>query len=123
TSFNIFCFSTGWSSLWKSLRPEVRDNVSWAKREISKLPAVGGTNIYDPLAVAVLDPNVDTRYLLSDGEPNGGQFTYPEDIVREITQLIYSRMVRINTIFLGGTSDFMKELAEKNGGQYVPVAG
>ncbi|MCZ6691544.1 MAG: HEAT repeat domain-containing protein [Planctomycetota bacterium] len=123
TSFNIYWFSTGWSSLWKSLRPAVRDNVSHARREINKIPAVGGTNIYDPLAVAVLDPNVDTIYLLSDGEPNGGQFTYPEDIVREIAQLNYTRMVKINTIFLGGTSDFMKELAEKNGGQYVPVAG
>ena len=121
-AFNCFWFGSEWSSLWDGLRPAVKDNVSQAILKIRSLQTMGSTNIYDPLAVAVKDPQVDTIYLLSDGEPNTGEFTTKEAILLEIAKLNQTRRVTIHTIYLGGTSGFMRQLAADNGGQYVPVA-
>ena len=120
--FNIIWFSTSYKSLWKGMKNASKGNVGKACKAVRGLSAAGATNIFDSLALALQDPRVDTIYLLSDGEPNQGAFTNPDDIIREINNLNYTRKVAIHTIYLGGDSWFMKELAEQNHGQYVPVA-
>ncbi|MEM8713892.1 MAG: hypothetical protein AAGG01_23355, partial [Planctomycetota bacterium] len=45
---------------------------------VSRLDALGGTNLYDALAFAFDDPDVDTIYLLSDGEPSIGDLIDPQ---------------------------------------------
>ena len=122
TAFNILWFQSGYTSLWGRIRPATPESVSRAIRTVKGLSARDLTNIYDPLAEAFRDPEVDTIYLLSDGEANRGSFTRPEDILREIRALNSVRMITIHTIYLGGTSAFMEQLALQNGGSYIPVA-
>ncbi|MHC4390358.1 MAG: vWA domain-containing protein [Planctomycetota bacterium] len=117
--FNLIFFGPGfkpWKETLVKALPKVRDE---AKVHITRAPGMGGTNIFDPLEAALLDRNVDTIYLLSDGSPGSGKFVRPEDIRREVKRLNASRRVNIHTIVFGMKSPFMKGLAQDNGGNYI----
>jgi HEAT repeat protein len=100
--------------------------------EIKNLKATGATNIFDSLergfmlaGYAQRDQNfkqgADTIFLLSDGSPNHGRFTAPDDILREVGKINAERKITIHTIGIGREHDsgFMQKLAEQNGGQYT----
>ncbi|MEM7234130.1 MAG: hypothetical protein AAF517_18275, partial [Planctomycetota bacterium] len=76
------------------------------------------TNIYDSLELALKDKRVDTIFLLSDGQPVGGKYSAPADILREIGALNRLRGARIHTISFGPDTEFLEDLAEQNGGDY-----
>ena len=80
-----------------------------------------GTNIYDTLELALEDRRVDTIFLLSDGRPVGGKYSDPDDIVREIGAINRVRGAKIHTIGFGRETDFLKDLAAQNGGEYRAV--
>ncbi|MCZ6603256.1 MAG: HEAT repeat domain-containing protein [Planctomycetota bacterium] len=122
TMFNIIWFEARFQPLWKQMKAASSGNVSKAIKFVRSLQPRGATNIFDSLSLALQDPRVDTIYFLSDGEPTFGAYTNTWDILREIKTLNYTRKVKIHTIFLGGTSEFMKQLAEENNGTYIPVA-
>ncbi|MCZ6690676.1 MAG: HEAT repeat domain-containing protein [Planctomycetota bacterium] len=122
TMFNIIWFEARFQPLWKQMKAASSGNVSKAIKFVRSLQPRGATNIFDSLSLALQDPRVDTIYFLSDGEPTAGAYTNTWDILREIKTLNYTRKVKIHTIFLGGTSEFMKQLAEENNGTYIPVA-
>ncbi len=82
-----------------------------------------GTNIYDSLELALNDRRVDTIFLLSDGQPVGGKFDRPDDILREIGALNRVRGAKINCISFGVESKFLKDLAAQNGGVYRVTDG
>ena len=117
TSVNLIFFDNKFEAWQKQMVP-IKSNLEGALKKIGEQKPSGGTNIYDPLESAFGDPNVDTIYLLSDGAPGSGKFVNTEDILREIKKLNTTRQIVIHTISLG-VSDFMKKLAEQNGGQYV----
>ena len=89
-----------------------------ALKAVKALKTRGGTNIYDTLEMAFEDKDVDTIYLLSDGAPGSGKIVDTTEILREIRKKNRSRQIIINTISLGSSS-FMRDLAEQNGGNYV----
>jgi HEAT repeat protein len=65
---------------------------------------------------------VDTIFFLSDGRPSHGRYTEPDDILREVREANALRKVVIHTISLGEfEEDFMRRLAEENGGVYVDL--
>ncbi|MGA1203290.1 MAG: hypothetical protein ACO4BJ_09950, partial [Planctomycetota bacterium] len=55
----------------------------------------------------------------SDGAPSAGRYVEPAAILREITRLNEESQVTIHTIALGFASEFMRELAERNRGNYI----
>ncbi|HUR27658.1 MAG TPA: HEAT repeat domain-containing protein [Planctomycetota bacterium] len=93
----------------------------------------GKTNTYGALSWAlglagkgVKDKNyavtIDTIFFLSDGRPSHGDYVDPEDILREIRVANQLRKVVIHTIAIGEfQKDFMKRLAEENGGVFVDL--
>ncbi len=103
---------------WQKQMMLIKPNLEGALKKVSELQPRGGTNIYDTLEMAFLDPNCDTIFLLSDGAPGSGKFVNTEEILREIKKLNATRQIAIHTISLG-KSEFMKKLAEQNSGQYV----
>ncbi len=103
---------------WQKQLVALAPNLDKAIAAVTKLQPTGGTNIYDPLETAFQDSTVDTIFLLSDGSPGSGKFVNTEDILREIRKMNRSRQIVIHTISLG-PSDFMRRLAEENGGQFV----
>jgi HEAT repeat protein len=103
---------------WHQRLVPIKSNIASAKSALRSRFPRGGTNIFDTLEAAFQDKEVDTIYLLSDGDPGAGKFVAPEEILREIRKLNRTRLIVIHTISLG-PSDFMRRLAEENGGKYV----
>ena len=65
---------------------------------------------------------VDTIFFLSDGRPSWGVFTDTGDIISEVNAANELRKVVIHTIAIGEfQKDFMRRLAEENGGVFVDL--
>jgi len=118
---NLIPYSSGVRPLWKEL--QLADKVAREQilKQIKKLRPTGGTNIYGALEVAFRDRNVDTIYLLTDGEPSAGAIVNPNDIADEIYRWNHLRQIVIHCIGLGIDSALLKDLAEGSGGVYTFV--
>lgn len=65
---------------------------------------------------------VDTVFFLSDGRPSTGDYVDTDDILREVLAANELRKVVLHTIAIGEfQKDFMKALAEQNGGIFVDL--
>lgn len=65
---------------------------------------------------------LDTIFFLSDGRPSHGEYVDPADILREVKAANELRKVVIHTIAIGEfQKDFMRILAEQNGGVFVDL--
>jgi Mg-chelatase subunit ChlD len=91
----------------------------------------GATNLGDALLKAFEDKEVDTIFVLSDGMPNVGKLPSAEAILNEVARINAARRIVIHTINFTSSSDakevkdaaeFLKKLAEDNGGTYVNQA-
>ncbi|MCE9593557.1 MAG: HEAT repeat domain-containing protein [Planctomycetes bacterium] len=93
----------------------------------------GQTNTFGALMAALGVPprgvtddhyavKVDTVFFLSDGRPSTGDYVDTDDILREVLRVNELRKVVLHTIAIGEfQKDFMKALAEKNGGIFVDL--
>lgn len=87
--------------------------------------ARGWTNVYDALAVAFEDEEVDTVHLYSDGGASRGTFVMADEILAEMAAANRFRRIRIHTIHAISTDTrewqtrLMKGLAEESGGRYL----
>lgn len=116
--FNIVFFSSGVAPWQDELVAKDERTFEEAVEYAARQKPAGGTNIYDALLVAMEDRRVDTIYLLSDGDPSAGQVTQPDLILERIGKLNRVRKIQIHCISIGKRSDFMRQLAEQNGGAY-----
>lgn len=120
TRFNLVTFSGG-VGMWSEDRldemgePDREDALEW----VSRLGALGGTNLYGGLLEAMSDPSVDTLVVLSDGEPSVGDLIDPGAIREDIAARNAERNIRIHTIALGGNLEILEWLAADSGGNSV----
>jgi hypothetical protein len=118
--FNILIFS-GDVSAWlddgvASSSGEAREA---AKEWVNRLGAFGATNLYDAVELAFEDPDVDTIFLLSDGEPTAGAVVDPYLIRDEVKRMNEHRGIVIHSIAVGESLQVLRWLAEDSGGNYV----
>jgi hypothetical protein len=97
---------------------------------LGRFRAEGGTNVHAALAEILgagrltfgeqSASTIEEVFLLSDGEPTVG-LEDPEEILRAVRELNRYQNLRINTVFagVGKGSDFLRRLAEENGGVFV----
>jgi hypothetical protein len=115
---NIILFSESyqpWKPQLQALTSSVRASaIDFAKGVVTS----PRTNVFDTLEFALKDKQVDTIYLLSDGEPTAGRIQETDAIAREIRALNRLRGVIIHGIAFGEESPLLKELAAQNGGDY-----
>ncbi len=81
----------------------------------------GRGDLYDALMDALIEPDVDTIFLLSDGKPTYGAYIIDENIMTNLTKEHRFRQVVIHTILTGkkGTNPkLMKNIAELTGGMF-----
>jgi len=81
----------------------------------------GGTNLFDGVEFAYDDPEIDTIYLLTDGQPSGGRFVEPSEIVEEVRLMNRTRQIVIHCISIGQRSTLLQDLATLTGGTYKEV--
>mgnify|MGYP001560206613 CR=1 FL=1 len=118
--FNIITFSGDVSSwLDGGIAGSSGKTREEAKTYVDRLGAFGATNIYDALELAFEDPEVDTIYFLSDGEPTAGLIVDPHLIREDIQRRNEHRGIVIHTIAVGGTLQVLEWLAEDSGGTHV----
>lgn len=118
--FNLILFSSGverWAD--SALVPCDDKHRAEALAYVDKLLAGGGTNLYDSLVDAFKDPDVDTIFVMSDGEPSMGDVTEPVVIREHVASWNENRRIVINTIAVGGQFSILEWLAEDSGGTHV----
>lgn len=120
--FNVYAFSNGVEK-WQDRSAGTNDAASRksAITWVERLGASGGTNIYDALQLAFEDPDVDTIYLLSDGQPTAGEETDPHRIREDVAFWNRHRKVQIHTIAVGDSLELLEWLAEDSGGQHIKM--
>lgn len=116
--FNVVTFSNSYQRLFPKPTKASRKSLRTARRFLNTLEAAGSTNVYDPLEALIVKGDVETIYLLSDGMPTAGRYTSPKTILAEVRRLNRVGGVTIHCIALGHSSEFLKKLAEENGGTY-----
>lgn len=82
------------------------------------------SNLYDPLAFALQDPELDTVFFLSEGAPNEGRWIERERFLRHLVRLNLYQRVRVHTLQV--TNDragaaFLRRLADATGGRFHDV--
>ena len=117
--FNIITFSGDFHRWFEGrLAAANPKNLEEAKAYVDKLVPGGGTGTYDALKEAFKDPDVDTIFLMSDGEPTTGDETDPIVIREHVKQWNEHRGIVINAVAIGGKHDILQWLAEDSGGTY-----
>ena len=117
--FNIFTFSSGVARwLPDGIGTSSAASRQEAKTWIQRLGAAGGTNLYDSVRQAFGDKDVDTIFILSDGEPTTGEVIDPFLIRQDVARWNKHRKIKINTIAIGGNLEVLEWLAKDAGGTY-----
>ncbi len=118
TFLNMISFDATFRPWQKALQPLRGKGRAKALAYVARITTGSGTNVFDTLEFALKDKRVDTIYLLTDGLPTRGRIKAPAAIIKEIDNLNRARGVTIHTIAFGAESDLLRQLAERNGGQY-----
>jgi HEAT repeat protein len=117
--FNMIFFSSTISPWRKQLQPLNKKNRKAAEETLRDSRAGGGTNLWDGLCEAFDDEEVDSIYLLSDGQPTSGEVTNLSSICSRITEINEHRRVAVHVVLIGMKSRHLRQLAFDSGGTYV----
>ena len=118
TQFNIVTFSQNASSWKKEAVEATEQSFTDAQEFVAGLGGLGGTNLYGGLELAFQDPEVDTIFLLSDGEPSVGELIDPQAIREAVQGWLAQRQVVIHTVSIGERFPLLEWLAKDSGGAY-----
>ncbi len=136
TQFNVVTFSQNVRVFVDAFVPGSDEARGRARRFVRGIGAVGGTDFFGGVRAAVgiawvgsrlasdrKRPVPDQIIVLSDGRPTLGLMTNALDIVEEVSRLNRSGEIRVDTIAFGADADldFLRELAERNGGEMVVI--
>lgn len=89
-----------------------------AKEYVERQGANGGTNIYGAFEAAFDDPNVDTIFFLTDGNPSDGRELDPTIIRESVARWNAVRKIKINTIAIGTDFEYLKGVSQDSGGEH-----
>lgn len=116
--FNIIPFS-GSAYSWKPRLVQWSPETLIEAREfVAKLGTGGGTNLIESLFMALDDPDIDTVFVLSDGEPSAGPITDPSSIRAAVRGINANRRLVFHAVAIGGSLKILKWLAQDSGGTY-----
>ena len=103
---------------------------------VNRLKPMNGTHTYTALAQAFDHEDVDTVFVLSDGNPSGGRLTDPELILMRVRDWNRFRRIRVHSLFMligqpplafrsmenpETALEFMQRLAAENDGRFKRV--
>ncbi len=121
-----------WVSRLEAIGGASKDDLARAGLVGTANLEAGKTNTYAALMAGLgvqpgarkddYEVELDTIFFLSDGRPSHGDYVDPADILREVRARNELRKVVIHTIAIGEfQKDFMRALAEENGGVFVDL--
>jgi len=121
--FNVVLFRTDVAAWKPRLVPVTAGTRRSCADWIGDEKPAGWTNLYDALALALEDDDVDAVYVLTDGVPSRGAETDRSGILGELAYLNRYRLVQVNCIQAGSKDGlgkrwegFLDDLAAANDG-------
>ncbi|MCZ6786587.1 MAG: VWA domain-containing protein [Planctomycetota bacterium] len=124
--FNVILFRTTVEEWRKSLTAATPSAVRRCAQWIEEAKPSGWTNLFDAVALALSDDELDTLYILTDGVPSRGAETKRRAILDEIAFLNRYKLVQINCVQAGSEEGlgkrwrgFLDELARAHDGVSV----
>ncbi len=117
--FNLVLFAGNADAWHEKMQPLDARTLDLAVGFASRRVPSGGTNVHDALARAFEDPEVDTIYVLSDGEPSAGAVKDPSLLRTEVRGWNRFRRVVVHGISIGTSSALLEGLAMDSGGRFV----
>lgn len=119
SSFNLILFSNH-IQVWEDELVAVSEESRESAREFVDDITLGfGTDIWGGVAAALRIPELDTIYVLSDGEPAGAPISDLAQIRLEFRRRRAHMGVELNAIALGPDLPLLRWLAEDAGGGYA----
>ena len=89
---------------------------------MEKQTVSGATNLYGALKAALSFENVQTIFVMTDGNPSYGEYQLEDSILAEVARINRDRMIQIHTIVAGNAkAEFMLDLASANGGESIDL--
>jgi uncharacterized protein YegL len=119
TRFNVVTFGGKATAVHEKLVPLDDKSRAATMAALGELTAGTATNVHDGLLLAFRDPEVDTIYLLTDGQPSAGPIVDPVALAAAVVNWNLSRSVRIHTVSVGTKSNLLEQLAADSGGENV----
>ena len=136
TIFNVIFYNQEFSVLFEKPQKLTAGSRRQAFDFIDALEPEGATNIYDSVekgftfgpasrAGARALGEIDTIMLLSDGMPNHGKYTTPNDILQGVEDINRNVKIQIDTVYVGSTggrdpgAQLLEDLAMRNHGRFV----
>lgn len=124
--FNVILFRTEPEAWKRNLTAATRGARRSCRKWVEGVKPSGWTNLYDAVALALEDDQVDTLYVLTDGVPSRGSETRRRGILAELALLNRYRLVQINCVQAGSSEGlgkswrgFLEELATAHEGWSV----
>ena len=126
---NVCFFATEYTFTAERLFPikRAREKLIAFVDEKSVTPkgrAIGRSNLYDTLAVAFEDPEIDTVFFLSEGGPTEGQFLRTARFMRHLGRInVYSR-VRVHCLQITKATfgeKFLRAVSDLTGGKFYDL--
>jgi len=117
--FNMIFFNQEVSAWQQTSKPMTRKNRAGALDAVRYMEADGATNLWGAMMTAMTDPQIDSIYLLSDGQPTAGEIVDLGQICRLIGDRNRTQRIAIHVVMIGVKSAELRRLAVESGGSYI----
>ncbi len=122
---NVYCFSDDVEALFPHAVELGAANRKRIHERLDGRAPHGRTALYDGIAAALDDPDLDTVVVLSDGVPSAGAWFTRTDLFEEVLTANRWRRARIDVLDVGGDDvaarwqETLRRLAARTGGTYL----
>lgn len=106
----------------KALRPLL---VYIQKQEIPDKAHMNRGNLFGPILLAAQQEEVDTIYLVTEGNPTEGRFVDRDRFVRHMMRTLKYTKTEVNSLFIGSADSakrYLEAISEPTGGFFIDVA-
>tara|TARA_B100000900_G_C20042820_1_gene498718 strand:- start:13 stop:471 length:459 start_codon:yes stop_codon:yes gene_type:complete len=118
SALNVVGFADSADEMFDRLQPLSSRRRKAAEEFVDELFGKGSTNVFASLESAFEDDAVDTIFVLTDGRPSSGYVADVAALAKMARLWNAGRLIRIQTIALGETSELLEQLATDSGGVY-----
>jgi hypothetical protein len=129
TRFNVYSYANNVNSWEKKPKETGEKAIASALEYLKSQPLAGRKDIWGALQSVLSDADIDTVYLMSDGEPEEGLYVHYNRVVDHIKRIEPLRKLVIHTVHVSdpswsaGTAEWyrsqLREIAKATGGKYV----
>lgn len=127
--FNVYAYATKVTP-WKDKAQLLNDaSIKAALDFLKSQKPAGNKDIYEAVRTALSDPDIDTVYLMSDGEPEVGLYVHYNRVVDHLSRRNILRKMVFHTVHIADPSwnaattewyrSQLREIAKATGGKYI----